>query len=93
MAVLIAVGEFNEGSSASQTYLLAQGLQVGSNTVRLGVTRDSTCHSNSQTVKDMTHRERQEKVHLAKQNERRRQEQAEGGPAYLPGGFYFSLLD
>ena len=87
VAVLLAVGEFNEGSSASQTYLLAQGLQVNSNAVRLGVTRDSTRHANSQRVKDMKRRERQEKVRLAKQNERRRQEQAEGGPAYLPGGF------
>ena len=45
VAVVLAIGEFNEGFSASQTYLLAQGLQVGSNTVRLGVTRDSTRHS------------------------------------------------
>ena len=72
VAVLLAVGEFKGGSSASQTCLLVQGLQVGSNTVRLRVTRDSTRHSNSQRVKDLKRRERREKVGLTKQNERRR---------------------
>ena len=77
VAVLLAVGEFSERSSASQTYLLAQGLQVGSNTVRLGVTTHSTRHSNSQRVKDMKRSERREKVRLAKQNDRNRQREGQ----------------
>lgn len=87
VAVLLAVGEFNEGSSGSQTYLSAQGLHVGNNTVRLGVTRDNVRRSNSQRVKDLKNKQRREKIRLAKQKERRRQEQAEGGPAYIAGGF------
>ena len=77
----------NTSSWIKLLHMMTSMTLVGSNTVRLGATRDSTRHSNSQRVKDMKRRERREKVRLAKQNERRRQEQAEGGPAYLPGGF------
>ncbi|KAL8601447.1 hypothetical protein ACOMHN_042451 [Nucella lapillus] len=70
------------GASASHAFLNAHGLPTGQHTKRLGSARDSVRKANCRR----SQQHRREKVHRATQ-ERRRQEQAEGGPAYVPGGF------
>ena len=87
VATLLSVGEFNMGSSASHNFMTAQGLVVGENTKRLGNQRDNVRTANSRRSVENKQQQRREKVRLARETERRRHLQAEGGPAYVPGGF------
>lgn len=86
-ACLIGAGEFNMGSAASHHYMTSLGVEVGEDTVKLGIRRDRVRQANSQHALEQKNKSRREKVRLAKQQERRRQQQQEGGPAYVPGGF------
>ncbi|KAL8594364.1 hypothetical protein ACOMHN_032952 [Nucella lapillus] len=88
LATLIAVGQFNMGSTASHILMAAQGLSVGQDTLRLGKVRDKARKRNSQRSTETKYRQHKEKIRMAKQKERRiKQIEAEGGPAYVPGGF------
>ncbi|KAL8595529.1 hypothetical protein ACOMHN_000737 [Nucella lapillus] len=85
MATILAVGEFNMGSTASHNFMASQGLTVGRHTKRLGKARDNIRQGNSRRSKEAKQQKRREKIQKAKQKERRLQEKAEGGPAYVPG--------
>ncbi|KAL8564556.1 hypothetical protein ACOMHN_003314 [Nucella lapillus] len=85
MATILAVGEFNMGSTASHNFMASQGLTVGRHTKRLGKARDNIRQGNSRRSKEAKQQKRREKIQQAKQKERRLQEKAEGGPAYVPG--------
>ncbi|KAL8619907.1 hypothetical protein ACOMHN_015191 [Nucella lapillus] len=85
MATILAVGEFNMGSTASHNFMASQGLTVGRHTKRLGKARDNIRQGNSRLSKEAKQQKRREKIQQAKQKERRLQEKAEGGPAYVPG--------
>ncbi|KAL8562087.1 hypothetical protein ACOMHN_031858 [Nucella lapillus] len=82
MATILAVGEFNMGSTASHNFMASQGLTVGRHTKRLGKARDNIRQGNSRRSKEAKQQKRREKIQQAKQKERRLQEKAEGGPAY-----------
>ncbi|KAL8607718.1 hypothetical protein ACOMHN_039391 [Nucella lapillus] len=47
MATILAVGEFNMGSTASHNFMASQGLTVGRHTKRLGKARDNIRQGNS----------------------------------------------
>ncbi|KAL8598141.1 hypothetical protein ACOMHN_043212 [Nucella lapillus] len=83
---LLSVGEFNMGATASHNFRTAQGLPVGNNT-RLGQQRDRSRVAHSRRSQEQKQLRRKERVRQAKEMERRRNLQAEGGPAYAPGGF------
>ncbi|KAL8558235.1 hypothetical protein ACOMHN_040934 [Nucella lapillus] len=56
MATILAVGEFNMGSTASHNFMASQGLTVGRHTKRLGKARDNIRQGNSRRARRPSNR-------------------------------------
>ncbi|XP_076458821.1 uncharacterized protein LOC143292431 [Babylonia areolata] len=87
VTMLLSVGEFNMGSTASHNFMTAQGLFVGDNTTRLGQQRDRSRLAHSRRSQEQKQLRRREKVRQATEMGRRKNLLAENGSAYAPGGF------
>ena len=74
------------GFNSKPNLLAAQGLVVGVKTKRLGQQWNNIRHANYRWSEELKTKNRREKVHQTRLEDRRRPQQAEGGPAYVPGG-------
>ncbi|GFO09344.1 hypothetical protein PoB_003584900 [Plakobranchus ocellatus] len=87
IATTFAVGEFNEGSRGTHTFLNAAGCFSGTLQRQMGRKRDSARINKSERAAGEVQEARRKKRKLAEQRERDYQEQLEGGPLYKSGSF------
>lgn len=88
VAILLGVGMFNMGATASHTFMASHGLCVSTeNTQRLGKQRDKARTANSASVQSKKQQRRRQLRREAQEKERQKQLRREQGPAYVPGDF------